>query len=90
MVQPLDILVVKSGEGYALSFMLLIRHDVLTQDGNTALMIATRWGRMATIRLVLKELVKAGADLNLQNQVTAQLKCAAFLHVGKIQCHENS
>ena len=34
---------------------------------------------MATVRYnlsVLKELVRAGADLNLQNQVTAQLNTA--------------
>ena len=35
------------------------------QEGDSALMVAVRWGRTG----VVKELVKEGADLNLQNKV---------------------
>ena len=46
--------------------MCVILHmSVITQDGESALMIAARWGRTE----VVVELVKAGANLNLQNRV---------------------
>lgn len=39
---------------------------IITQAGDSALMIAARWGKT---NQVLVELVKAGGDLNLQNRV---------------------
>ena len=40
---------------------------VITQDGNTALMESARCGKTG----VIVELVKAGANMNLQNEVSA-------------------
>ena len=46
--------------------MCVILHmSVITQDGWSALMYAAWWGRTE----VVVELVKAGANLNLQNTV---------------------
>ena len=46
--------------------------SVITQDGRSALMYATMWGRTE----VVVELVKAGANLNLQTTV-----CQKCIHV---------
>ena len=42
--------------------------SVITQDGNSALMIAVRDGRTEVISLLLK----AGANIDLQNKVKCQ------------------
>ena len=39
--------------------------SVITQDGNSALMMAARWGRTEDVSLLLK----AGANTVLQNKV---------------------
>ena len=45
---------------------VLTRFHCIPQDGDSAVIVATTNYRLP----VLKELVRAGADLNLQNQVT--------------------
>ena len=44
---------------------VILHMSVITQYGDSALMLAARNGRTETVA----ELVKAGADLNLQNKV---------------------
>ena len=44
---------------------VILLMSVITQDGESALMRAAYWGQTE----VVVELVKAGADLNLQNKV---------------------
>ena len=51
------------------SLFIILHMSVITQDGNSALMEAAWRGRTETI----KELVKAKANLNLQNNVRIQL-----------------
>ena len=42
--------------------------SVITQDGNSALMLAVRWGRTAVFSLLLE----AGANVHLQKKVKCQ------------------
>ena len=44
---------------------VILHMSIITQDGNSALMLAAYMGRTETVA----ELLKAGADLNLQNKV---------------------
>ena len=44
---------------------VILHMSVITQSGDSALMRAAYYGRTETVA----ELVKAGADLNLQNKV---------------------
>ena len=58
--------------------MSVILHiSVITQIGSSALMIAASRGRTETVG----ELVKAGADMNLQNNV-----CLSIVHVFFRKC----
>ena len=54
--------------------MVVLNTLVMIQDGKTALRIAAEFGRTE----VVVELVKAGADLNLQDSVSQ------YLHVLRI------
>ena len=51
------------------SLFIILHMSVITQDGDSALMRAASDGRTETI----KELVKAKANLDLQNNVRIQL-----------------
>ena len=51
------------------SLFVILHMSVITQDGDSALMEAAYWGRTETIT----ELVKAKANLDLQNNVRIQL-----------------
>ena len=51
------------------SLFIILHMSVITQDGNSALMRAAYYGRTETI----EELVKAKANLDLQNNVHIQL-----------------
>ena len=51
------------------SLFIILHMSVITQNGDSALMRAAYWGRTETI----KELVKAKANLDLQNNVRIQL-----------------
>ena len=51
------------------SLFIILHMSVITQDGDSALMVAAINGRTETI----KELVKAKANLDLQNNVRIQL-----------------
>ena len=51
------------------SLFVILHMSVITQDGDSALMEAARYGHTETV----KELVKAKANLDLQNNVSIQL-----------------
>ena len=51
------------------SLFIILHMSVITQNGDSALMTAAYYGRTETI----KELVKAKANLDLQNYVRIQL-----------------
>ena len=51
------------------SLFIILHTSVITQDGDSALMIAAYWGHTETV----EELVKAKANLDLQNNVRIQL-----------------
>ena len=46
-------------------FMLLVEVGVFLKEGDSAMMMAVAEGNLH----ILKELIRAGADLNLQNEV---------------------
>ena len=76
-------------EGFALSFFqfsfLVFIFTLSTQDGDSALILAARYGRTD----VVVELVKAGANLNLQNEVhTLSILHSSYNILSKIiHCH---
>ena len=51
------------------SLFVILHMSVITQDGDSALMEAARWGYTE----IVAELVKAKANLDLQNNVRIQL-----------------
>ena len=57
----------------------IVYYIYVTQDGMTALMSAAYYGRMNIVRVLLA----AGADIDLQNKVSADLHaiCLIFLHL---------
>ena len=48
--------------------------SVIIQYGDSALMMAARWGRTEVVSLLLE----VGANTNLQNKVKIEGKCRAF------------
>ena len=57
------------------SVYVVLHISVITQDGCTALMLAAQWDRVGAV----VELVKSGADLNLQDTVCHMLHTTCVL-----------
>ena len=60
---------------YSVGVILLM--SVITQDGNSALILAAVWGKTE----VVVELVKAGANVDLQNEVCCIMNTCMYLNV---------
>ena len=56
--------------------------SVIIQDGNSALMIAARWGMTEVVSLLLK----AGADIHLRNKVCQYTYKVVFTNSHQIYC----